>query len=33
MDSEELREKEVIFLGETNRIDALDEVVRNKLCV
>jgi len=30
MDSEELREKEVIFLGETNRIDALDEVVRNK---
>ena len=30
MGGEELREKKVIFIGETNRIDALDEVVRNK---
>jgi len=30
MDGEELREKEIIFIGETNRIDALDGVLRNK---
>jgi len=30
MDGEELRKKEIIFIGETNRIDALDGVLRNK---
>jgi transitional endoplasmic reticulum ATPase len=30
MDGEELREKEVIFIGETNKIDALDGVLRSK---